>query len=77
VLVLGLLFGLIAGMRYGLSAIIAHAILRRVLWRTGDAPLNYAEFLHYTTSRHLTRQIGGGFIFRHRLLMDHFAESGW
>jgi hypothetical protein len=76
-LVAGLGFGLVFGSLYGLSAVIAHAILRRVLWRTGDAPLNYAEFLRYTTSRHLTRQIGGGFIFRHRLLMDHFAESDW
>lgn len=51
--------------------------IRRILYCSGDAPLNYAEFLRYTTSRHLTRQVGGGFVFRHRMLMEHFAESDW
>lgn len=72
-----LALSLISSFQFGLAAVIAHVIIRRVLWHTGDAPLNYAEFLKYTTSRHLTRQIGGGFIFRHRLLMEHFAESDW
>ncbi len=73
----GLVVGLLGGLRYGLAAVIAHVILRRVLWRSGDAPWNYADFLTYTSARHLTRQVGGGFLFRHRKLMEHFARSGW
>jgi len=84
-LVTGLLGGLsggfgiamAGGLRYGLGAASRHAILRQILWRTGDAPLNYAEFLRYTTKRNLTRQVGGGFVFRHRSLMEHFAASDW
>jgi hypothetical protein len=75
VLILGLLFGAPAGLRYGGSAAICHSLLRDALWRSGDAPRNYAEFLRYTSARHLTRQVGGGFVFRHRMLMEHFAQS--
>jgi hypothetical protein len=46
-----------------------------MIWRSEDAPLNYAEFLSYTSERHLTRQVGGGFVFRHRMLMEYFAEK--
>ena len=77
----GLLIGLIAGLAFGLDygglAVIQHTILRWMLYRSGDAPLNYAEFLQYTSARHLTRQVGGGFIFRHRMLMELFADSDW
>ncbi|MCD4687140.1 MAG: TIR domain-containing protein [Anaerolineae bacterium] len=76
-LIVALVFGLAAGLDYGSRAVIRHLILRRMFYRNGDAPLNYAEFLQYTSSRHLTRQVGGGFIFRHRMLMEHFADSDW
>jgi len=76
-LVGGLFVGLGIGWNYGLRAILIHAAIRRSLYRSGDAPKNYADFLTYTSSRHLTRQIGGGFIFRHRKLMEHFARSEW
>jgi hypothetical protein len=71
----GALFGLFGGLVFGLKAVIQHSVLRYILFRSGVAPLNYAEFLDYTSSRHLTRRVGGGFIFRHRLLMEHFAHG--
>ncbi len=73
----GLYFGLVFGQEYGGAVVIRHAAIRRILWHSGDAPLNYAKFLKYTTEHGLTRQVGGGFVFRHRLLMEHFAKSGW
>jgi hypothetical protein len=36
-------------------------------------PLNYARFLDYAAKRVLLRKVGGGYIFVHRLLLEHFA----
>jgi hypothetical protein len=57
-----------------LEAVIKHIVLRCLLFYSGAAPRNYAKFLNYTSGRHLTRQVGGGFIFRHRMLMEYFAQ---
>ena len=45
---------------------IADAILARV-W-------NYAHFLNYTTDCLFMQKVGGGYIFVHRMLMEHFAQ---
>jgi hypothetical protein len=68
-----LIGGLIGGLWYG-GAVTMQAILLRVLiWRNGAAPWNYVEFLDYCTDRIFLRRVGGGYIFVHRLLMEHFA----
>jgi DNA-binding SARP family transcriptional activator len=76
-LVLGLLYGptlgLAAGLFYGGLACIQHALLRLHLWHCGAMPLNYARFLDYAARRVLLRKAGGGYMFIHRLLLDHFA----
>jgi len=36
-------------------------------------PLNYARFLDYAAKRVLLRKVGGGYMFVHRLLLEHFA----
>ena len=36
-------------------------------------PLNYARFLDYCAARIFLRKVGGGYIFTHRLLLEHFA----
>lgn len=59
----------------GALAVFQHTALRLVLWRVGVAPLNYADFLAYCEERHLLRRAGGGYLFRHRLLMEHIAGS--
>ncbi len=78
---IALLSGIGASLLFGLyfcgSTVIKHTMIRVFIWRSGHAPLNYAKFLKYTTERGLTRQVGGGFVFRHRLLMEHFAKSEW
>jgi DNA polymerase III delta prime subunit len=74
---IGIAVGLNTGRHYGGRVVIQHIVLRYILFRNGDAPFNYAEFLDYCVSRHLLRRVGGGYIFRHRMLMEHFAEADW
>jgi hypothetical protein len=69
----GLSFGLAAAMRYGGYTWLQHRRLRRLLVRHGVTPQHYVEFLDYAAERIFLRKIGGGYIFRHRLLQDYFA----
>jgi hypothetical protein len=50
-----------------------HVVLRYMLWRNGDVPLNYAWFLDYAAERVLLRKVGGGYMFIHRYLLEYFA----
>lgn len=70
----GVLFGLIAGLIYGGSDVLRHVTIRAMLARSGRAPWKMTRFLDFATSRILLRRVGGGYIFRHRLLQDYFAE---
>jgi hypothetical protein len=36
-------------------------------------PWNYARFLDHCCDRIFLQKVGGGYIFIHRLLMEHFA----
>ena len=45
-----------------------------MLYRLGDAPWNYARFLDYATERLFLQKVGGGYIFIHRMLLEHFAQ---
>ena len=38
-------------------------------------PLNYVRFLEYATERIFLRRVGGGYIFIHRLVQEHFAAN--
>jgi serine/threonine protein kinase len=66
----GLAFGLATG---GGEACIKHGVLRLVLWGDRAIPWNYARFLDYATDRIFLQKVGGGYIFIHRLLLEHFA----
>ena len=72
-LVMGSFFALGLGLGFGGSACVQHYALRFMLLRNGDAPLDYAQFLDYAADRILLRKVGGGYIFTHRLLQEHFA----
>jgi hypothetical protein len=72
-LALSLLFGLPAGLWYGGYDVICHYTLRALVWLTGRAPLDLATFLDRAAERVLVRKVGGGYIFIHRLLLEHFA----
>ncbi|HAO11019.1 MAG TPA: signal transduction protein [Planktothrix sp. UBA8407] len=58
----------------GIFACIQHFALRIFLYRSGKIPWNYARFLDYATERIFLQKVGGGYIFIHRLLLDHFAS---
>lgn len=56
-------------------AVLQHSLLRTILWLSGYTPRNYAQFLNYATRRILLQQVGSGYVFLHRLLLEHFALS--
>ncbi|AFW96125.1 NACHT nucleoside triphosphatase [Anabaena sp. 90] len=70
--------GMIAGLFFGLTqagvACLQHINLRIVAYITRCSPWNYTAFLDYATERIFLQKVGGGYIFIHRLLRDHFAN---
>ncbi|MGB3514403.1 MAG: NACHT domain-containing protein [Microcoleaceae cyanobacterium] len=76
----GLAIGLLALMAGGRGPVFAglvliqHFTLRLILWWQGYAPWNYARFLDYATERIFLRKVGGGYIFIHQILQEHFAK---
>jgi hypothetical protein len=74
-LVVGVSIGLLATLWYGNFEVIQHYILRFILWRTDKTPCDYVHFLDYAAERAFLRKVGGGYIFIHRLLLEHFARS--
>ncbi len=73
-LVSGQVFGLNNGMEYGGHACIQHLILRLILCGNGYIPWNYTRFLDYAAGRIFLQKVGGGYIFIHRMLLEHFAS---
>jgi hypothetical protein len=69
--ILGLFFGPTS--RAG-EACLKHFTLRVVFYSTGCIPWNYARFLDYAAEHIFLQKVGGGYIFIHRLLMEHFAQ---
>jgi len=55
-------------------AVIHHYVLRFVLSVYRYTPWNYISFLDHCVDLIFLRRVGGGYIFVHRLLMEHFAE---
>ena len=69
----GLIFGLIFGLKYGGSASTQHFALRQILYRKDRIPWDYAQFLKFASDRLLMKKVGGGYVFFHRMLLEHFA----
>ncbi|MEQ8975524.1 MAG: NACHT domain-containing protein [Coleofasciculus sp. C1-SOL-03] len=74
ILKLGLSVGLMVGTMRGFLCIIQHFILRLILYFNNYIPWNYAHFLDYAAERIFLQKVGGGYIFIHRMLMEHFAQ---
>jgi ATP-dependent Clp protease adapter protein ClpS len=72
----GGMVGLILALTQGGTASLRHFILRLVLYRQGYAPWNYAGFLNYAAEQTFLQKVGGGYIFIHRLLQEHFMALG-
>ena len=70
---IGLLSALGARESSGLVC-IQHFILRLILHRKNYIPWNYAHFLDYAAKRGFLQKVGSGYIFIHRMLLEHFAR---
>jgi hypothetical protein len=73
VLIVGPISGL-GGLLFGGLFFIKHFVLRLFLWLSRSAPLNYVAFLAQAKDLLFLRQVGGGYIFTHRLLREYFAS---
>jgi hypothetical protein len=69
-----LFFGVIGWLIGGGYTSLCHFILRVVLYSKKYSPWNYARFLDYATDRLFMQKVGGGYIFVHRMLLEHFTE---
>lgn len=73
-LFLGATIGLTIGWYLGGTACVIHYALRIVFCCTNCMPWNYARFLNYATERLFLQKVGGGYLFIHRSLMEHFTQ---
>lgn len=67
---LGILVSLVS---FGGFAVIRHYSLRLVIHINSILPFRLIPFLDYCTNLIFLHRVGGGYIFVHRLLMEHFA----
>ncbi|MEM7532376.1 MAG: pentapeptide repeat-containing protein [Chloroflexota bacterium] len=84
-LIFGLFFGLLGGLIFGLifgvigegdpilMAPLKHLILRILLYYQKFVPWNYAHFLDYAAERLFLHKVGGGYVFVHRMILEHIA----
>jgi len=72
-LIVGLIGGFSGGLNFGLLTCIQHLALRSLLTLANHTPRNYARFLDYAASRLFLRKVGGGYIFIHRMVLEHIA----
>lgn len=63
----------LGGLAGGGLVCIQHIVLRIILWVNNYIPFDYASFLDYSHSLVFLRKVGGGYVFVHRLLLEHFA----
>lgn len=67
------------GLSYGLLFYVGNVYIQRItthflMYLFDCAPLNYARFLNYCYERIFLQKVGGGYIFIHRMLLEHFAS---
>ncbi|MEO0562028.1 MAG: hypothetical protein AAF125_07940, partial [Chloroflexota bacterium] len=55
--------------------VIQHVWLRYQLERDDSIPRNLTTFLDHASALILLRKVGGGYIFIHRYLLEHFAAG--
>lgn len=56
-------------------ALLKHFLLRLQLWQSGALPWNVAAFLSFGAERLLLRRAGGGYLWVHRLLLEHMVAD--
>lgn len=70
----GSLFGLITAMQFGGYAAIKHYALRIVIEKDDTMPTGIIRLLENAVNLNLLYRVGGGFMFTHRLILEHFAK---
>lgn len=60
--------------RCGIGSVIEYYIVRIILTSKNIIPWRLVPFLDHCVDLIFLRRVGGGYIFVHRLLMEHFAE---
>lgn len=65
--------GCVGALCFGGFTLSSHLALRLVLWRAGLLPWRLAALLEEGAERALLRRVGGGYIFTHRIFLEHFA----
>lgn len=70
----GLFGGGAIGLKNGGYTAILHYILRFILSAKSYLPWNLVRFLSHATELNFMRRVGGGYIFIHRMVMEHFAN---
>jgi hypothetical protein len=73
-LMFAIMFFVIFVTAHGGIAWIEHYTLRRYLRHAGSLPANSVRFLNSASDYALMRRIGGGYMFSHRLVLEHFAR---
>jgi hypothetical protein len=73
-LIVALVFGLIGALNHGGSAVVKHYSLRFILLFKGYTPFQFIEFLDHCAKLILLKKVGGGYMFIHRMLLEHFAK---
>ncbi|GER88902.1 hypothetical protein KDW_30640 [Dictyobacter vulcani] len=71
---LAIMFFVIFVIAHGGIAWIEHYTLRWYFWRAGFMPLRFVRFLETVQADALVRKVGGGYMFTHRLIQEHFAR---
>ena len=68
--------GVAFGLGFGGLDLVHHVVLRLILaWRR-ELPLRAAGFLDDAVQLIVLRRVGGGYMFIHRLVLEHFAGAG-
>ncbi|MHC4740760.1 MAG: NACHT domain-containing protein [Planctomycetota bacterium] len=70
---LGMSFFSISALVLGGVDVLKHYILRSILCLTRQNPGRYVRLLNYARRLNFLQKVGGGYIFIHRLLLEHFA----
>jgi hypothetical protein len=74
-LAVGIALGTLAFLRFGGLDALYHYVLRVVLFAERTIGLNISRRLDAASETGLLRKVGGGYLFMHRLLLEHYAKG--
>lgn len=73
-LLIACLFIIFKGIAASVFALGKHLLLRTILFFEGYIPWDYSKFLDFAAEHLFMQKVGGGYIFIHRMLLEHFAQ---